>query len=195
MASGFVVGRLAPIGRRALELGLVVLVLVVLATVVLARGVPASGRSVFVVAGPSMEPALQRGSVVIAEPVAPADLRVGDIVSIRVGPQQAIFTHRITRLVPRADGLWLETKGDANESPDPSIVPASTVLGRVTIAIPVAGFLVAALSTPSGVGVLLGVAGVLLALILALGETEQATRRRAGEWVSREVPIRAGESG
>ena len=111
--------------------------------------------------------------------VATTALAVGDVVSMRVGPQQAIFTHRIVRLVERGDGLWMETKGDANAKPDPSLVPASDVIGRVTIAIPFAGYLIAALSTGSGAGTILGLAGFLLALTLLLESRAEAGPRRA----------------
>src|SRR3954463_2249022 len=40
---------------------------------------------------------------------------------------------RITRIVDRSDGRWVETKGDANGDVDPSIVPASAVVGRVAL--------------------------------------------------------------
>ena len=166
--------------RRSVELGLLVLALAVFAVVLLARGVPATGRGAFVVGGGSMEPAIALGSAVITERALSTGLAVGDIVSMRVGPQQAVFTHRIVRIVQRGDGLWLETKGDANPQADPSLVPAAAVIGRVTIAIPFAGYLITALSTPSGAGMILGLAGLLLALTLLLDGDDEAASVRSG---------------
>ena len=124
--------RLAIWARRSFDVLLVVLIVVCLLTVVLARVVPLTGRSTFVVAGGSMAPAISVGSAVVVEPVAAADLRVGDVVSLRSGPQRAIFTHRITRVAQRDGATWIETQGDANATADPSLSPASAVIGRVT---------------------------------------------------------------
>ncbi len=61
------------------------------------------------------------------ERVDPTDLAVGDVVSMKIGPEHAVFTHRIIRIVERDDGLWIETKGDANTTADPAITP---IVGR-----------------------------------------------------------------
>jgi signal peptidase len=115
-----------------------------------------------VVGGPSMSPAISVGSAIIVEPIDAARLAVGDVVSIKAGPDRAIYTHRVVRLVTHDGGLWIETKGDANLTPDPSIVPASAVLGRVSIALPYAGYIVALGSRPSGPILLASLALVLL---------------------------------
>jgi signal peptidase len=127
-----------------------------------------------------MEPTIPFGSVVIVTPVDSADLHVGDVVSIRVGQQQAVFTHRIVRLVPRDDGLWIETKGDANDAPDPSIIPASTVVGRLQISLPYAGYAVKLLSTGPGVLFLLAIGVMILAgaWFLESLELDQETAKR-----------------
>ncbi|MBI3745611.1 MAG: signal peptidase I [Chloroflexi bacterium] len=163
--------------RTLLELTLVCLTLGILGAVLLARGVPMTGHRLFVVGGGSMEPSIHLGSAVFVEPVPATSLAVGDVVTIEVGPEHAIFTHRITRLVDRPDGLWIETKGDANETPDPSIIPATAVLGRVQLTVPGLGYVVAALSQPSGVGAALGLAGLLVALLLLLEGGDPAEAR------------------
>jgi signal peptidase len=174
-----------PIGavRRLIDLAFLGLALVVVAALILARGVPLTGRSTFVVSGPSMEPAVNRGSAIVVEPVDAGDIRVGDVVTMRVGPEQAIFTHRVIRIAPRPDGLWLETKGDANATPDPVLVPATAVIGRVRLTIPTIGYVMAALSTSNGLLLGGGLAGMLLALVLLLEglETRDPMRRREPE--------------
>ena len=178
MTSRVVLARPIRAFRRLLDLAFLVLALVVVAALILARGVPLTGRTTFVVGGPSMEPAILQGSAIVVEPVDPDRLRVGDLVSMRVGPAQAIFTHRIVRLADRGDGLWLETKGDANVKPDPVLVPASAVIGRVSLAIPGIGYVIAALSTSSGLALVGGLAGVLLALVMLLEGVEAGANRR-----------------
>ncbi len=166
--------------RRLLDLALIALIAVVLAALVVARVVPAVTDSPsFVVTGGSMEPTIHLGSVVITERVAARDLRVGDIVSLQAGTQHAVFTHRITRLATEPDGsLWVQTKGDANASEDPSMVPASAVLGRVAATIPGLGYVVRMLSTPQGIALLISV-GIVTLLGAWLLEDLEEVRREA----------------
>lgn len=158
--------------RRMLDGLLVVLILVVFGGVVLGKIVPAFGATTLVVAGPSMGEKAPIGAAVVAVPVPPGDLAVGDIVSMRIGPQHAVFTHRIVRTVFREGGVWLETKGDANADADPSLVPATAVIGRVQVIVPLAGYLIALLSTASGVAFLLGLGAVLIAMAWILEPIE-----------------------
>lgn len=162
--------------RRLPEIALVALALLVFATALALRVLPMTGRLVMVVSGPSMEPAVGLGAAVITETVPSSDLAVGDIVSMKVGPDRAVFTHRIIRLVERPDGLWIETKGDANRDPDPSITPVSAVIGRVAVSVPRLGYLVTALSSPSGTGTVLGFAGLLLALAMLISPSAGPNR-------------------
>jgi signal peptidase len=156
------VARHPQLSFRGVVHGLVLALTIALVSVaVLGRIVPLTGRTSMVVSGPSMAPALQVGSVIVVEPVNPRVLAVGDLVSLKSGPGKAIFTHRVVRLVQREGGLWLETKGDANPAADPSILPASDVLGRVVVAVPYVGYLVALASRPSGI-VLIMALGLLL---------------------------------
>ena len=48
------------------------------------------------------------------------------------------------------DGRWIETQGDANAAPDPSLTPATPVIGRVGVAVPYAGYLLTLLSSLPG---------------------------------------------
>lgn len=161
--------------RRILDLALLALIVVVLATLVIVRGIPMiAGAPTFVVGGGSMEPAIALGSVVIDRPVAASALAPGDVVTISVGPERAIFTHRITRIVQRDNGLWIETKGDANATVDPSILPASAVIGRVDTVVPWLGYIVQLLSTIAGVAFLvsLGILALLGAWLLEIAEED-----------------------
>jgi signal peptidase len=174
--------------RRGLDLALIVLVVIGLTTVALARIVPATGRTSLIVTGGSMEPAISLGSVAIVEPVDPGTLQPGDIVSMKAPGAVAVVTHRIVRIVDRADGAWLETRGDANVAADPVLVPSSAVIGRVQAAIPFAGRVMQLLSRPGGVLVLFGIAGLLLLAIWWLESHERrASRRNRGARVPKPV--------
>jgi signal peptidase len=158
--------------RALLDVVFVGLVATILAAVVAGRMVPLTGHPTLVVAGGSMAPAIGVGSVVIVDPVDPTDLAVGDVVSVREAPDRTTYTHRITRIVERDGVRWLETKGDANTAPDPSITPASTVIGRVAFALPLLGFVIALMAQPTGV---VSVLALAVALMVARSLVSSAT--------------------
>lgn len=172
------------VARRVLDVALLALILLVLAVVVLARGIPAiTGGATFVVGGGSMEPTIPLGAVVVATPVDAHDLAIGDVVSLQVGERHTIFTHRIVRTLERDGAIWLQTKGDANEKNDPSIVPATDVIGRVAFSAPYAGYVVHLLGTLQGVGFLVALGVLMLAGAWFLESIDidqrEAIRRRA----------------
>jgi signal peptidase I len=169
--------RLATWVRIILDAALVLLITLCLLTIVLARIVPLTGRATLVVAGGSMAPAIGVGTAIVVDPIAPSSLAVGDVVSLRTGGTGVLFTHRVTRVIDRDGAIWIETKGDANAAPDPSITPASQVIGRVGIAIPGAGYLVALLSTPVGLVFVVSL-GLILLLAGWLIESPAPARRQ-----------------
>jgi signal peptidase len=158
--------------RRVLDAVLIALIFVVLFGVILAKVVPLTGRQTIIVGGASMEPAIGIGSAIIIAPVAPADLKVGDVVTLRAGEDLTMFTHRIVEIVDQPDGRWVQTKGDANATVDPTLVYSSAIEGRVQLAIPLAGYLIALLSIPTGVLFLIGLAATLLAAVWLLESLE-----------------------
>ena len=171
-------GRATGIIRRVLDALLLALIIVVLGGVVLGKLVPLTGRQTIVIGGGSMEPAVPLGSAVIIKPVDAAALKVGDIVSLKAGPQNALYTHRIVAVIDRPDGRWVQTKGDANADQDPTLVHASAIVGRTEVVIPLAGYLIVLLSIPAGVLFLIGLAASLLAGAWLLESLEP-------EWVAK----------
>ncbi len=149
--------------RRILDALLLALIVVVLGGVVLGKLVPLTGRQTIVIGGGSMEPAVPLGSAVIIRSVDAGELAAGDIVSLKAGPQNTLYTHRIVAVIDRPDGRWVQTKGDANADQDPTLVHASAIVGRTEMVIPLAGYLIALLSIPTGVLFLVGLAASLLA--------------------------------
>jgi signal peptidase len=167
--------------RRFLDAVLIALILVVVFGVILAKVVPVSGRQTIIVGGKSMEPAIAMGSAIVVAPVPASELHPGDVVSLRAGDDRALFTHRIVKVFDRPDGVWVRTKGDANEKADPTLVSAADIEGRVEVAIPLAGYLIALLSIPTGVLFLIGLAATLLAAVWLLEslELDEVDRSRA----------------
>ena len=163
--------------RRLLDGLLLALVVVSLGVVVLGRLVPLTGHQTLVVAGPSMGSAIPMGSVVVLDQVPASALAVGDVVTLRSGAERAIFTHRIIRIADRDGTPWVETQGDANGSPDPSLTSSEAVLGRVGLSVPYAGYLLTLYSAPSGILLVMSVG--LILLILGISLEPQASRRPA----------------
>jgi len=164
--------------RRLLDGLLLALVAVSLGVIVLGRFVPLLGHPTLVVAGPSMEPTIPIGAAVVLDPVPSSSLKIGDVVSLRSGVERAIFTHRVIRLADHDGALWIETQGDANSTPDPSLTPASAVLGRVALSIPYAGYFLTLYGTVSGVLFVISLGLVLLAIGIFL--EPQGARPGAG---------------
>jgi signal peptidase len=146
-----------------------------------------------------MEPTIPLGAVVIATPVDVRQLAVGDVVSVAVGEHHTVFTHRITRLVDVDGAPWIETKGDANQEADPSIIPATAVIGRVAASLPYAGYAVRLLSTAQGVMFLLALGVLVLAgawLLESLEiDLEVATARKALGAMAHDTPTGEGVAG
>lgn len=152
--------------RRALMAFWVVLLVGLVVLVAGAHIAPLLGRDVYIIRGGSMSPFIPLGSLVIDERPAPADIRSGDIVTVRLR-DAVVVTHRVLRVADLPDGLQLELKGDANRGPDPTIVPASNVAGRVVAFVPVAGFILAMLSMPTGmISALSMLSSLFLAIVL-----------------------------
>lgn len=96
----------------------------------------------------SMEPDLRVGGVVVSKPVEPGEISVGDIIVYRSG--ETLTTHRVIEVINQPGEFSLLTKGDANEDPDMSPVPASSVVGKVFFDLPYLGYLAAFVKTRLG---------------------------------------------
>ena len=110
---------------------------------------PAIGREVFAIRGQSMSPTIPMGAaiVVVERPIDEID--VGDIVTWRAA-NGAYVTHRVIQIVEENGQPFFQTKGDANDSPDPSAVPADAMVGVVEAWVPAAGYALIMMSTPTG---------------------------------------------
>jgi signal peptidase I len=157
--------------RRILEAGLMLAVLAVMVIEGLTLVAPALGARTLVISGGSMEPAIPRGSYILAVRQPAASYAVGDVVTVQQAGRTP-YTHRIVRLATLNGAPYLETKGDANATADPAIVPVASVVGRVALQLPLLGFLAALLATPVGVFGFLAVSGTLSCLVWLVEDLE-----------------------
>ena len=114
-----------------------------------------------VVLSGSMEPAMPVGSVVLVRPVDPEAVAVGDIITFRQHGSPDFVTHRVVEVL-NEESLSFRTKGDANEEPDTSLVPADALRGRVWVTIPYLGYVTQHARQPWGFLLLVGVPGSLI---------------------------------
>jgi signal peptidase I len=85
----------------------------------------------------SMEPRLAPGDVVVSRPVAPADLKLGQVVLYDDPDQPGEL--RMHRIHTMESGGMLVTKGDANPQPDSTPINRSAVHGVAFIRVPYIG--------------------------------------------------------
>ena len=169
-------------GSRLVERVLSALWLFALAAVV-GLAVWSHLTTLVVVAGVSMEPAIPRGSLIQPRPVDPDEIAVGDVVTVRAD-NGVLVTHRVVRTADLPAGPHLELRGDANESPDPVLVPASSVVGRIEYFVPGAGYLLSALTNWTG---LLAVLALFAAALIGLSLLEDVVS-------TTEAPARVGQA-
>mgnify|MGYP000848383546 FL=1 len=92
----------------------------------------------YIVLSGSMEPVLQVGGLVVVKEVPVSEIQEGDIITFySSGKSGTTTTHRVIGI---EEGLLFQTKGDANEVADPAPVEASRIIGKVTLHIPYAGY-------------------------------------------------------
>ena len=104
------------------------------------------GYQVYDVITPSMEPAIPTGSVVYVKPVAPSDVKIGDVIAFF--DKDGIVVHRVT--VNRTSLGEFVTKGDANNVEDFEPVPYTALVGRVEVHLPFWGAFMSVYSSTVG---------------------------------------------
>ena len=97
-----------------------------------------TGTKGYAVTSDSMADKYVRGDAVFSKPVDFDDLKIGDIVTVKVG-NSGYFTHRIVDIDKNA--RTVTTKGDANTSDDPMPSDEKSIVGRVWFSIPFIGYL------------------------------------------------------
>jgi signal peptidase len=122
----------------------------------------------------SMSPTYPVGSLLVVGAIDASEVRPGMAVTFDdPGRPGRLVTHRVVR-VREADGLFFETKGDANAAQDAFPVPARSIRGRVLWHVPVLGYAVDFLQWPRGFILLV----VIPAAALATTELLAWRRRR-----------------
>lgn len=147
-----------------------VLVAAVVLLAILLAGVRLIGLTPYTVLSGSMEPTYHVGSVIYSQKVDPHDLKEGDPITYRMGGD-TLVTHRIVEVLDEdSPTLAFRTKGDANDHPDGTPVPADAVVGKPLFSIPYLGFVSAFIQRPSGLLLILGSCAAVLLLSFLIDE-------------------------
>jgi signal peptidase len=67
----------------------------------------------------SMQPAIHPGDLELLRPEATDDITVGQVVAFHPPHEQITVTHRVVDVQHDNEGVWITTKGDANNAADP----------------------------------------------------------------------------
>jgi signal peptidase len=100
---------------------------------------PRFGWETYPVLSGSMAPALPVGSQIVTRPVKLEDIKIGDIITFESGEHKV--THRVIAISLIDGKPWFQTKGDANEQPDPNLVSSEVgVMRKVVFRVPYFGY-------------------------------------------------------
>jgi len=124
---------------------------------------PVFGREVFAIRGESMSPDISIGSLTVVDRRTVPEIRAGDVVTWR-GDNGVWVTHRATEVFQHDAEWYVRTQGDANDSADAVPVPERSIVGVVEVSLPLGGYALTMLSTPTGLISWLSFGLALLAL-------------------------------
>ncbi len=158
---------------------------VLLAVAVLAiAAVPAIfGFKTMVVTSGSMAPAIEAGDAALIRPIRPEEVQAGDVVTFAGwNSARGTTTHRVVAIKEIAGTLYFQTRGDANNTADPDLVPAAAAVGTVEFVIPRAGFVLQFTTSGSGrlLLVVLPLALILVAEMTGIVRNTARSRRADG---------------
>lgn len=130
-------------------------------------GIRLFGLQVFSVLSGSMEPNYHVGSLIYVKEVDYHELKSGDVITFMLD-EDLVATHRIVDVFPDQDDpsvLRYQTKGDANEAADGTLVHYKNVIGTPVFTIPYLGYVADFIQKPPGTYAAIAIGAVLLALM------------------------------
>lgn len=159
------------------------LVALVVILALLLVGVRLFGMQVFTVLSGSMVPTYHVGSLIYVKETDPMTLQPGDVITFMLD-ENTVATHRIVDVIPDEEDpsvIRFQTKGDANDAVDGSLVHYKNVLGTPVFTIPKLGYLASYIQNPPGTYVAISAGAVLLALVFLpdlFGGDEKPEKKR-----------------
>ena len=153
--------------KKIWNIFITVLTVVAVLLAVALVGVRLFGFQVFSVLSGSMEPEYHVGSLIYVKEVDYHELKSGDVITFMLD-EDLVATHRIVDVFPDQDDpsvLRYQTKGDANEAADGTLVHYKNVIGTPVFTIPYLGYVADFIQKPPGTYAAIAIGAVLLALM------------------------------
>ena len=148
--------------KKASWYSILTIVVLLMVVAVFTYVAPHIGWRVNAVLSGSMEPALKVGSLVVTRPVEPEKVEVGDMITFNpVSVGENMITHRVIGIATNSP-IHFATKGDANDKPDPFMVPEQNLIGKICLHIPYLGHFTEFLKTPFGFVFSIVVPGIII---------------------------------
>ncbi len=143
------------------------------------------GLQIYTVLSGSMEPAYRTGALIYVRKVDPHALEVGDVITFRLSGQ-TIATHRIVEVLDSDIAYGrnaYRTKGDANKTPDGSLVQEEKILGSPLFTIPYLGYLAAYIQSPPGMYYALAACAAVIIFVTTVDMTvgNKSKTKKKGE--------------
>ena len=142
---------------------------------------PRFGIVPMVVSSGSMEPAIAVGAVAMVDRDFDMSTIVpGDVVTYASFGNARLTTHRVVAVSEIDVARHIQTKGDANDTPDANLTPVEAIVGRVEVDFPFAGRLWEFSATPMG-RILMVALPAMIILTRQIGSmTSAITQRKRG---------------
>lgn len=153
--------------KKILNVISTILVAIVVVLALLLVGARFIGLNVYTVLSGSMEPTYHVGSLIYVKDVDTDELKAGDVITYMLD-EDTIVTHRIADVIPDETDpsiIRFQTKGDANDSVDGSLVHYKNVIGTPVFSIPKLGYLANYIQKPPGRYIAISVGAIILLLV------------------------------
>lgn len=153
--------------KKILNVISTILVVIVVVLALLLVGARFIGLNVYTVLSGSMEPTYHVGSLIYVKDVDTDELKAGDVITYMLD-EDTIVTHRIADVIPDETDpsiIRFQTKGDANDSVDGSLVHYKNVIGTPVFSIPKLGYLANYIQKPPGRYIAISAGAIILLLV------------------------------
>lgn len=153
--------------RRIWNAFTTILVALVVILAMLLVGARLIGLQVFTVLSGSMEPNYHTGSLIYVKQVDSFELEEEDVITFMLD-EDTVATHRIVAVVPDEEDpsvVRFQTKGDANDAVDGSLVHYRNVIGSPVFTIPYLGYVANYIQNPPGTYIAISAGAILLLLV------------------------------
>ena len=153
--------------KKILNVISTILVAIVVVLALLLVGARFIGLNVYSVLSGSMEPTYHVGSLIYVKDIDTDELKAGDVITYMLD-EDTIVTHRIADVIPDETDpsiIRFQTKGDANDSVDGSLVHYKNVIGTPVFSIPKLGYLANYIQKPPGRYIAISAGAIILLLV------------------------------